>query len=75
MHGQQRFDVFDRQDLAPKIKYFDARSIAVETIPRNSYVLVAGNDPVAAVLADSGLTRVAGAPDPGLPEQFTIFRR
>lgn len=68
-------DAFDRQDLSQKIRFFDAHTLAVEAIPRNSYVLVAGNDHVAVVLGRSGLTRVAGATDPGLPEQFSIFRR
>lgn len=68
-------DVFERQDLTPKLKYFEGPTVSMDAIPRNSYVLVAGNDPMAGVLATSGLTRVAGVTDPGLPEQFTIFRR
>lgn len=68
-------EVFHRQDLARKLNYFDGQSTNVDAIPLGSYVLVAANDPVAGLLGRSGLTRVAGVTDPGLPEQFTIFRR
>jgi hypothetical protein len=68
-------DAFSRQDVMQKIKYFDGSAVQPGAIPAHSYVLVAGNDPVAGVLRASGLTRVAGVTDPGLAEQFTIFRR